>query len=154
MSTQPTPTHYQQPGFFTKHVFNRVVALSTRLGISVWGSRVLETKGRRSGQARQTPVNLLTVDGRQLLVAPRGVTDWVRNARADGGRIVLILGRRRRPYVLREVEGDDRLPILRAYLRRWRMEVGIFFGGVGPDSTDAELAAIADNHPVFELTPG
>jgi deazaflavin-dependent oxidoreductase (nitroreductase family) len=110
-------------------------------------------KGRRSGQPRRTPVNLLTIDGRQLLVAPRGVTDWVRNTRADGGRVVLILGRRRQSYVLREVEGDDRLPILRSYLRRWKWEVGAFFGGVGPDSTDAELAAIADAHPVFELTP-
>ena len=31
--------------------------------------------------------------------------------------------------------------VLRAYLKRWRWEVGMFFGGVGPKSTDAELPA-------------
>jgi deazaflavin-dependent oxidoreductase (nitroreductase family) len=143
--------HYQRPGFFTRNVFNRLVAISTRLGISVIGSRVLETKGRKSGQPRQTPVNLLHHEGGEYLVAPRGVTDWVRNARADEGRVVLILGRRRHDYVVHEVTGDARIPLLRAYLRKWKMEVGVFFGGVGPDSTDAELAAIADNHPIFRL---
>jgi deazaflavin-dependent oxidoreductase (nitroreductase family) len=152
MTDQPVSTHYQRPDVFTKHVFNRFTAAMTRMGISVWGSRVLEVKGRRSGQPRHTPVNLLDLDGRQYLVAPRGETDWVRNARADQGRIVLILGRRRRPYVLRELRGDDRVPVLRSYLRRWNWEVGMFFAGVGPDSTDAELAGAADRHPVFELT--
>ena len=45
----------------------------------------------------------------------------------------------------------DSVPILRAYLRRWKFEVGMFFDGVTPDSTDAEWAAVAANHPVFEL---
>jgi deazaflavin-dependent oxidoreductase (nitroreductase family) len=148
-----TETHYQRPGAFTKHVFNRLVAVSTRLGISVIGSRVLETRGRKSGQPRRTPVNLLRLDGAEYLVAPRGVTDWVRNARADHGNVVLILGHRRHDYVAHELTGDQRIPILRAYLKKWKMEVGVFFGGVGPDSTDAELAAIADRHPVFVLEP-
>jgi deazaflavin-dependent oxidoreductase (nitroreductase family) len=153
MTDQPASTHYQRPNLFTKHVFNRLTAAMTRMGISVWGSRVLEVKGRRSGQLRHTPVNLLEVDGRQYLVSPRGETDWVRNARADHGQVVLVLGRRRRAYVLGELSGDDRVPVLRSYLRRWNWEVGMFFTGVGPDSTDADLAAVADNHPVFELTP-
>jgi hypothetical protein len=29
--------HYQRAGWFTKNVFNRVVAVSTRMGLSVWG---------------------------------------------------------------------------------------------------------------------
>jgi deazaflavin-dependent oxidoreductase (nitroreductase family) len=146
-----TDTHYQRPGIFTRHVFNRLVATSTRLGISVVGSRVLETKGRRSGQPRRTPVNLLRFDSAEYLVAPRGITDWVRNARADEGRVTLILGRRRRDFVAHELLGDERIPVLRAYLKKWKAEVGMFFGGVGPDSTDAELAAVADRHPVFRL---
>jgi deazaflavin-dependent oxidoreductase (nitroreductase family) len=144
-------THYRQPGFFTKHVFNRLVARSTKLGISIYGSRVLETKGRKSGEPRRTPVNPLHLDGQEYLVSPRGMTQWIRNAKADDGRVVLILGRRRHEYVIHEVTGDERIPVLRAYLRKWKMEVGVFFGGVGPDSTDAELAAIADRHPVFTL---
>jgi hypothetical protein len=53
---------YVAPDWFTRNVFNRVVAALTRLGISVWGSRVLEIRGRKSGQPRRTPVNLLTLD--------------------------------------------------------------------------------------------
>lgn len=144
--------HYKKPDWFTMHVFNRIVAGLTRLGVSVLGSRVLEVKGRASGEPRTNPVNLLTVDGTQYLVAPRGETQWVRNVRADEGRCVLILGRKRADYLATEVQDDVKVAILRAYLKRWKAEVGVFFGGVGPDSTDAELAAIAPRHPVFLLT--
>ena len=78
--------HYRAPGWVTRNVFNRGVARLTRMGISVLGSRVLETRGRQSGQPRRTPVNLLTVDGHEYLVSPRGHSQWVRNVRADGGR--------------------------------------------------------------------
>ena len=64
--------HYQRPGWFTSHVFNPLVAGLTRLGLSLYGSRVLEVQGRKSGQWRQTPVNLLRFDGADYLVAPRG----------------------------------------------------------------------------------
>jgi deazaflavin-dependent oxidoreductase (nitroreductase family) len=141
---------YQRPGWFTKHVFNRAVTALTRIGISVAGSRVLEVRGRKSGEPRRTPVNLLTLDGERYLVAPRGVTQWVRNLRARGeGR--LILGRRSETFTATEVAGDAQLPILREYLRRWKWEVGAFFGGVGPESSDDELRRIAADHPVFRL---
>jgi deazaflavin-dependent oxidoreductase (nitroreductase family) len=149
-----TAEHYQAPGWFTRNVFNRAVAGLTRMGVSVLGSRVLETRGRTSGQPRRTPVNLLTVDGRQYLVSPRGNGQWVRNVRADGGRLTLILGRRRSAYVGHELTAEDArtATILRAYLTRWKAEVGVFFDGVGPGSSDAELIAIAPKHPIFELT--
>ena len=87
------PEHYQRPGWFTTNVFNRLVATLTRLGVSVYGSRVLEVKGRTSGEWRQTPVNLLRYDSAEYLVAPRGQTQWVKNLRASGqGR--LRVGRR------------------------------------------------------------
>ena len=144
--------HYQRPGWFTTNVFNRIVAGLTRAGISVWGSRVLEVPGRRSGEPRRNPVNLLTVDGQRYLVAPRGQTQWVRNLRVSGtGR--LLLGRRGEPFTATELTDDEKPPLLRAYLRRWKMEVGVFFGGVGPDSPEEELRRIAPDHPVFRLGP-
>ena len=144
--------HYQQPDWFTRNVFNRVVAGLTRLGISVVGSRVLEVRGRSSGQWRRNPVNLLGFEGSRYLVAPRGHTQWVRNLRASGeGR--LLLGRRQEPFTATEVADGDKVPILREYLRRWKWEVGMFFGGVGPDSSDEELRRIAPDHPVFHLRP-
>jgi deazaflavin-dependent oxidoreductase (nitroreductase family) len=139
------------PDWFTRNVFNRVVNLLMRLGISVWGSRVLEHRGRRSGTLHHTPVNLLAIEGTDYLVAPRGETEWVRNVRAADGHLVLILGRRRQLRTAVEVPASERADILRTYLRRWKFEVGMFFDGVGPDSSDAEFAAVADRHPVFAL---
>jgi deazaflavin-dependent oxidoreductase (nitroreductase family) len=142
--------HYQRPGWFTKHVFNRMVALLTRAGISVMGSRVLEVRGRKTGEPRRTPVNLLTYEGGRYLVAPRGNTQWVRNLRASGEGC-LLLGRRSEAFTATELPDDERPPLLRAYLKRWKAEVGVFFGGVGPDSSEEELRRIAPDHPVFRL---
>ena len=144
-------THVQKPGWFTVNVFNRVVAWMTRRGISVWGSRVLAVRGRKSGQWRTTPVNLLTLDGKQYLVAPRGHVQWTHNMRAAGGG-ELHLGKRVDTFTAAEVGDDDKTPVLRAYLKRWKAEVGFFFNGVGHDSPDAELRRIAPDHPVFRVT--
>jgi deazaflavin-dependent oxidoreductase (nitroreductase family) len=143
--------HYKKPDWFTKHVFNATVAGLTRLGLSVWGSRVLEVRGRTSGEPRRTPVNLLTVADTKYLVAPRGETQWVRNLRV-AGEGTLILGRRRQPFAATELPDADRPAILRAYLKRWKAEVGVFFDGVGADSPEAELERIAPRHPVFRIT--
>ena len=144
-------THYRKPGWFTQHVFNRFVGWLTRRGLSVWGSRVLEVPGRRSGQPRRVPVNLLTLHGQDYLVSPRGQGQWVRNVRANDGRLTLLLGRRRATYVATELTDDEKPPVLRAYLRRWKAEVGVFFDGVDADSPDERVAAIAPRHPVFRL---
>jgi deazaflavin-dependent oxidoreductase (nitroreductase family) len=149
VSTSP---HYRQPGWFTRNVFNRAVAVLTRLGLSVWGSRVLEVPGRKTGEPRRTPVNLLALDGQQYLVSPRGHGQWVRNVRANDGHLDLLLGRRRTHYVATEVADADKSDVLRAYLRRWKAEVGVFFDGVDASSSDEQLQAIAPKHPVFALT--
>lgn len=142
--------HYQRPDWFTKHVFNRTVALATRLGISVWGSRVLRVRGRKSGEWRSSPVNLLTLGKTQYLVAPRGQTQWVRNIRAsDEGE--LLLGNRVQRFKAIEISDAEKVPILREYLRRWKFEVGVFFGGVSAESSDDELRRIAPDHPVFRV---
>lgn len=146
----PDP-HYRKPGWFTQNVFNRLVAVLTRAGFSVLGSRVLEVKGRKSGLPRRTPVNLLELDGREYLVSPRGESEWVRNVRAAGGQLDLLLGGRRESYLGRELSDDEKVPVLRAYLKRWKAEVGVFFDGVGPDSTDEQIRAAAPKHPVFLL---
>jgi deazaflavin-dependent oxidoreductase (nitroreductase family) len=134
-------------------VFNNVVAGLTRAGISIWGSRVLEVQGRTTGQPHRIPVNLLDLDGHQYLVSARGNGQWVRNVRAAHGHLDLLIGRRRQAWVAAEVPDDAKVDILRAYLRRWKAEVGVFFDGVDADSSTEEIRAIADKHPVFVLTP-
>ncbi len=142
---------FQEPGWFTRNVFNRFVAVLTKLGISVAGSRVLEVKGRKSGEWRRTPVNLLTYEGDRYLVAPRGHTQWVRNLRVSGGGR-LVLGRRSEEFRASEVNEEEKPALLRAYLKKWKWEVGAFFDGVGPDSSDDELRRIGPDHPAFHIS--
>jgi deazaflavin-dependent oxidoreductase (nitroreductase family) len=145
--------HYQAPGWFTTNVFNRIVAGLTRSGLSVYGSRVLEVRGRKSGEWRQTPVNLLRHEGSEYLVAPCGHTQWVKNLRASGeGR--LRVGRRTQSFRAVELSPDEATAVLRAYLKKWKLEVGVFFDGVGPGSSDEELRRIAPDHPSFRLIVG
>ncbi len=121
------------------------------MGVSVWGSRVLEVPGRRSGTPHQVPVNLLTFADRQYLVSARGHGQWVRNVRANDGRLDLLLGRQRTHRVATEVADADKVDVLRAYLKRWKAEVGVFFDGVDASSSDEAILAIAAKHPVFLL---
>jgi hypothetical protein len=135
-------------------LFNVVVARITRMGISVYGSRILYVRGRKSGEWRTTPVNPLTLsDGTRYLVAPRGTTQWVRNLRADDGRGELHVGRRIEPFVATEIADDDKPVILRDYLRRWKWEVGVFFDGVDAKAPAEKLREIAPGYPVFRIEP-
>lgn len=145
---------YIQPNWFTRNVFNRIVARLTQLGISVYGSRVLAVKGRKSGLWHTTPVNVVEYRGARYLVAPRGVTQWVRNVRA-GHEGELRLGSRRERVALVELRHDDssKIEVLRAYLRKWAFEVGVFFEGVDANAADGDLRRIAPNHPIFRITP-
>ena len=145
-----TADRYVKPAKNT-NAFNEIVARLTRLGISVWGSRVLSVRGRTSGEPRSNPVNLLTVDGRRYLVAPRGHTQWVRNLRV-AGEGELRVGRRVERFVGTELADDEKPAILRAYLRRWKWEVGVFFDGVDAKASDAKLREIAPGYPVFLVT--
>lgn len=144
--------HFQRPGWFTAKVFNPAVAGLTRLGISFFGSRVLEVRGRKTGEPRRTPVNVLTFEGGRYLVAPRGHTQWVKNLRASGEGQLLV-GRRSEQVSAVELGDEEKPPLLRAYLKRWKWEVGQFFEGVGPDASDADLQRIGPGYPVFRLGP-
>ena len=142
--------YYRRPGWFDMKVFNPAVAALTRAGISVWGSRVLRVRGRTSGEWRSAPVNLLTYEGKRYLVAPRGLTQWARNIRVAGGG-ELMLGKKAEPFKAFEIGDDEKIPILRAYLKRWKAEVGMFFSGVSDGSPEEAVRRIAPDHPVFRV---
>src|SRR5437763_15229355 len=118
--------YYRKPGWITNHISNPIVAGLTRIGVSVWGSRILRVRGRKSGEWRSQPVNLLTFEGARYLVAPRGTTQWVRNIRVSKSG-ELLLGSRVEPIRVEEVSDEAKIPLLRAYLKRWKFEVGMFF---------------------------
>jgi len=152
MSTMTMSDRYLAPGWFTRRVFNPAIRGLTGWGVSVKGSRVLEVRGRTSGEVRTTVVNLLTVDGQRYLVAPRGETQWVRNLRA-AGEGVLRVGRRREAFSAVELPDVAKVPVLRAYLAEWAWEVGKFFDGLGASSSDEELASAAPGFPAFGVIP-
>jgi deazaflavin-dependent oxidoreductase (nitroreductase family) len=134
-------------------LFNTTVARLTKMGVSVYGSRILYVRGRKSGEWRTTPVNPLSLaDGNRYLVAPRGNTQWVRNMRAVGGG-ELRVGRKVEPFTATEVADDDKPAILRAYLKRWKFEVGVFFDGVDAKAPEEKLREIAPGYPIFRVEP-
>ena len=112
-----------------------------RLLVALGLTDALRVRGRTSGLPRELAANVLVVDGRRFLVAPRGDTQWVRNVRAAGRCEVRL---RRGPWMamtVREVPVAERRAYIDAYLRRWGWQVGAQFRAL-PDPAD---------HPVFEL---
>ena len=132
--------------------FNGLMGVLGRMGVSLAGSRVLAVRGRTSGEWRTTPVNPLRLGGERFLIAPRGHTQWVRNLRVSGTG-ELRHGRRVEVFRADEVTDADKPAILREYLRVWAWEVGKFFEGVDASATDAELAELAPDFPVFRIEP-
>lgn len=142
-------THYDQPTPAAR-AFNELFRLLAEVGISVAGTVAIRVRGRKTGKRRGVVVNLLTVDGRDYVVSPRGNTQWVRNARA-AGRIEMGPRWRSREVRIAEVSDDAKPALLKRYLDRWFWEVKGHIGGLTPQSSDAELSATSPSIPVFEL---
>lgn len=134
-----------------ERLFNRVFGLLLRLGLGLGHNYVLDVTGRKSGRTFSTPVNLLEHEGRRFLVAPRGRTQWVRNAQARG-RVTLRRGRWSHAFALREVAEQERPDLLKAYLDRFRLTVQRYFP-VAAGSPAAAFVPIVSHYPVFELIP-
>jgi deazaflavin-dependent oxidoreductase (nitroreductase family) len=144
-------TRYEEPNRAARAA-NTVVRWLAELGISIAGTRALRVRGRKTGKRRGVVINLLTVDGVEYLVSPRGNTQWARNVRAAG---FVELGPRWRSQRARVSEVDDaaKPELLRRYLARWYWQVKGYVGGLTPDSTDEQLCAGAPAIPVFALEP-
>ena len=140
---------YDQPNAAAR-AFNALFRVLAEAGISIAGTKAIRVRGRKSGQLRGVVINLMTIDGRDYLVSPRGETQWARNARAAGE---LELGPRWRSRTVRitELADADKPELLKHYLRRWFWEVKGHVGGLTPNSTDDELRAAAPTIPVFAL---
>jgi deazaflavin-dependent oxidoreductase (nitroreductase family) len=141
---------YDEPNLAAKAA-NGLFRWLAEAGIGVAGTRAMRVRGRKTGKRRGVVVNVLTADGRDYLVSPRGNTQWARNARAAGE---IELGPRWRSRDVRVVElaDEDKPELLQRYLNRWFWEVKGHVGGLTPESTDVELRAAAPAIPVFELT--
>lgn len=140
---------YDVPGLNAR-IFNEAIRHLAEMGVSIAGSTALRVRGRSTGRTRGVVVNLLSVDGRQYLVSPRGNTQWARNVRAAGA---VEMGPRWRSRRRRAVELPDeaKTELLERYLDRWYWQVKGHVGGLTPASTAAERRVVAPSIPVFEL---
>jgi F420H(2)-dependent quinone reductase len=132
-------------------VFNRAFGVLVGLGVAPRGYYLLQVKGRKSGRVYSMPVSLVSLHGVWFLVAPRGRTQWVRNAEA-AHEIALKRGSTRRRFGLRALADADKPPVLLAYLERYRSVVQRYFP-VPAGSPAPAFAEIAARYPVFELVP-
>ncbi len=131
--------------------FNRAFGFLVGLGLGFPHNYLLQVQGRKSGRLYSTPIDLLELEGKRFLVAPRGRTQWVRNAEV-AGEVVLKRGRMRRLFVIRAIADTDKPRVLKAYLDRFRREVQRYFP-VQAGSEEGTFAAISHDYPAFELTP-
>jgi deazaflavin-dependent oxidoreductase (nitroreductase family) len=134
-----------------ERVFNRVYGFLVGLGLGLSHSYLLQVRGRRSGRTYSTPVDLLELDGKRFLVAPRGRTQWVRNAEA-AGEVILKRGRTRQSFRLRPLSDAEKPGILKAYLDAFKREVQRYFP-VAAGSPPQAFAALVQSYPAFELLP-
>lgn len=145
--TSPLPI-FREPSAVEKFI-NRAFGFFVSLGVGPSHMHVLEVRGRKSGKLYFTPVDLLEFQGKRYLVAPRGQTQWVRNAEA-AGEISLKRGSRRQKFRLRSIPDAEKLPILKAYLDNFKREVQRYFP-IPAASPPEAFADIASNYPAFEL---
>lgn len=148
MSTAPALPTFREPTPVEK-LFNRMFGFLVGLGLGPAHIHLLAVRGRKSGKLYRTPVDLLQLNGKQYLVAPRGRTQWVRNAEA-AGEITLKRGSSRQTFRLRPILDAEKPPILKAYLDDFRREVQRYFSVTAGSPADA-FASIAPNYPAFEL---
>ena len=129
--------------------FNRAFGFLVGMGVGPSYCYLLQVRGRKSGKLYSTPVNLMDMNGKQFLVAPRGRTQWVRNAEATG-EVTLKRGSYRKTFHLRSIDSPEKLPVLKEYLDRYRGAVQRYFS-VPAGSPPEAFTNVADQYPVFEL---
>lgn len=143
-------TQFSRPSAIERFL-NSIVGGLVRLGIGPSHMRVLEVRGRKTGRLYSLPVDLLEREQTLFLVAPRGRTQWVRNAEAQG-KVTLRRGTRRARYRLKALPDTAKPSILKAYLDQFHKEVQRFFP-VPAGAPVEEFAALAERYPAFELEP-
>jgi deazaflavin-dependent oxidoreductase (nitroreductase family) len=134
-----------------ERVFNRVFGFVVGLGWGFSYNYLLQVRGRKSGKLYSTPIDLLERDGKRFLVAPRGRTQWVRNAEA-AGEIMLKRGKLRQRFRLRALSNEEKPEILKAYLDQFKQEVQTYFP-VAAGSPAEAFRDLLDSYPAFVLIP-
>jgi len=144
----PTLPEFRPPTA-VERIFNRVYGFLVGMGVGFSYNYLLQVKGRKSGKTYSTPIDLLELAGKRFLVAPRGRTQWVRNAES-AGEVMLKKGSARQRYRLRTLSDAEKPPILKAYLDRFKSEVQRYFP-VAAGSPVESFQEVVESYPAFEL---
>jgi len=128
---------------------NKLFGILVGLGLGLPHNYLLEVRGRKSGRIHSTPVDVLDRDGKRYLVAPRGYTQWVRNAIANG-TVSLKKGRRSEEFGTRLLADEEKPEILKSYLDRYKLTVQRYFP-VPSGSPSEAFRPLGRDYPVFEL---
>lgn len=147
-TTEAKMPEFREQGAIAK-AFNRFFGFLVGLGMGPKYAYLLEVRGRKTGRMYSTPVNVMESGGKQYLVAPRGRTQWVRNAEATG-EITLKRGSLSKRYRLLAIPDQDKPPLLKLYLESYSAAVQRFFPVPAGSSAEA-FRPIAGYYPVFEL---
>lgn len=148
MAVGPSAPAFRQPTA-VERLFNRVFGLLVGMGIGFRHNYLLQVRGRKSGKLYSTPIDLLEMNGKRYLVAPRGNTQWVRNARA-AGEVILKRGSYRQSFQVIPIVDGEKPELLKAYLERFKAEVQRYFPIAAGSDVEA-FEGIAPDYPVFEL---
>ena len=142
---------YFNPPTTIEQLINKLFGFLIGLGLGLSHNFLVEVRGRKTGRLYSTPVDVLVLDGRRYLVAPRGHTAWVRNALVSG-TVALRRGRRREEFRIRALSTVEKPAVLKAYLDRFKLAVQRYFP-VPAGSPESAFDSLTDRYPVFELSP-
>ena len=128
---------------------NAAVTGLVKLGFKPGANAILTVPGRKSGLPRSAPITVVEYQGQRYVQSPYGEVDWVKNLRA-AGTVTLQRGRRIERIKVRELNAEEKAPILRVVLRRAPKMVQRM-SAVTPDSPLEDLVKAAQKHPVFQV---
>jgi deazaflavin-dependent oxidoreductase (nitroreductase family) len=148
MSSDPPSFRAPSAG---ERIFNRVFGFAVGLGLGFSYNYLLQVRGRKSGKIYSSPIDLLEIEGKRFLVAPRGRTQWVRNAEA-AGEVTLKKGKLQQRFRLRALSDQEKPEILKAYLDRFKREVQTYFPLPAGSPVEA-FRELVQRYPAFELIP-
>ena len=143
------PSKQFDPPNALDRLVNRAFGFLIKIGVGLSHNYLLEVRGRKSGKIYSTPVNVLELDGKRYLVAPRGYTQWVKNVLA-GGEATLMRRGRREEFRFRAIADEAKAEILKAYLDRYKLTVQRYFP-IPAGSPAQAFEPLAARYPVFEI---
>jgi len=131
-----------------RRIINRILSWLLKIGVAPKDYYLLTVPGRITGKPHSIPVALVAEGHTLWLVAPYGIVDWVKNAKASG-HVELSRGGQSESFALRELSHEEAAPILMKYLDKYPITASYF--NAKKDSGVEAFVEDAKTRPVFDL---